>query len=629
MERVAPFAVGLLQVVLVALLLADPAALTAVPIRSLDYAAHFYNARRAAEHVWQSGRLWGYDPFWMAGFPQGLVSLIDGKLFCLLMLFAPRGIEALVFNGAVLGMLVCVPWLVYAAAATAGLAAAERVWAALVSMIVVFTVPAAVLFWSWGGISFFFGSALAVPVALLLAASLCEGSLTSRRGTAGALGALLVSFIHPVCGLLVAASVLPVLLYGTRPLGQRIRGLAVVAALMGVSVLPVVEALVWLRAPLRLSHPGAHEAFRGGVGQLARDWWQHPFDTLTRHDGAGGSIVVLPLALWGVVAVSARPSGEKSTPSEQIALRCAIAAACFCAVTAYGLSSLVERATALQPYRFLIPLHFFACIPAGIGAARWGRSLAGRHVASWVFALAAVCLVANAAWGLSPMLVLGHGRDDAEVAVARFVERETGAEDRILVESSVVGLWVQGPVLRAIPNARFALLPTIVPREFLGYVGVEPFVAHRYARFEEGVLFGRHVAALSGADLEAIFARYAVSWVVGCQPATIDVFERFSSLVEDVAPAADCRIFRVRSPQRSRFLDGDGRVVADVDRIDVRDASGDRVVLKYHWVPTLHTVPELPIEEVREPGMPVGFIAVRPGGIRDFSIRPRSVLAIR
>jgi hypothetical protein len=66
-------------------------------------------------------------------------------------------------------------------------------------------------------------------------------------------------------------------------------------------------------------------------------------------------------------------------------------------------------------------------------------------------------------------------------------------------------------------------------------------------------------------------------------------------------------------------------VTADVDRIDVKDAAGDRVVLKYHWVPMLRTDPPLPIEEAHAPGMPVGFIAVRPGTVRDFTIRPRRI----
>ena len=258
--------------------------------------------------------------------------------------------------------------------------------------------------------------------------------------------------------------------------------------------------------------------------------------------------------------------------------------------------------------------------------ARLRESLARRRVTSWALAAGALVVVFNAARGLAPMLVLGHGHDRAEVELAAFVERETTEEDRILVESTATALWVEGRLTRAILSARFALLPTQVRREFLGYVGVEPFAAPRYARFDGLTLFGERFASLSEPTFGALLARHAVSWVVGCNPRTLEGLARYPALIEAAGAAADCRIFRVRAPQRSRFLEGSGRVSADFDRIDVKDAAGERIVLKYHWLPTLRTDPPLPIEEAREPGMPVGFIAVHPGEIHDFTIRPRGVL---
>ena len=246
-------AVGLLQALLVAGLLADPSRLSTVPIRSLDYAAHFYNALHAADHLRSSARLWGYDPYWMVGFPQGFVGLIDDKLFMLLLLAAPRGWEAPVFNAGVVGILLAVPWMLHRAARAAGLAPGERCGAALAAVIVTFTVPAAVLFWSWGGLSFFFASVLAVPVSLLLATTLTEESLWSRRGLAGSFGAMLVAFTHPMGGPIVVAGLLPVLWCGERPAWNRLRDLLTLGMLMVLTVLPIFEATLWLRGPLRLA----------------------------------------------------------------------------------------------------------------------------------------------------------------------------------------------------------------------------------------------------------------------------------------------------------------------------------------------------------------------------------------
>ena len=63
-----------------------------------------------------------------------------------------------------------------------------------------------------------------------------------------------------------------------------------------------------------------------------------------------------------------------------------------------------------------------------------------------------------------------------------------------------------------------------------------------------------------------------------------------------------------------------------LDRIEVRQAAGERLILKYHWMPGLRTDPPLPIEEARQPGAPVGFIAIRPGTTTDFTIRPRGAV---
>jgi hypothetical protein len=63
-----------------------------------------------------------------------------------------------------------------------------------------------------------------------------------------------------------------------------------------------------------------------------------------------------------------------------------------------------------------------------------------------------------------------------------------------------------------------------------------------------------------------------------------------------------------------------------LDRIAVTHAVGDRIVLKYHWVPGLRTDPPLPIEEAPQRGASVGFIAVRPGATADFTIRPGTIV---
>jgi hypothetical protein len=292
------------------------------------------------------------------------------------------------------------------------------------------------------------------------------------------------------------------------------------------------------------------------------------------------------------------------------------------ALATYAVPVVLERMAVLQPYRFVIPLCFFLCVPAGRGIAR-GVDLAirGRPLAWASIALLAVP-VALAIRDLRPWLVLGHGFDPTETRLVEFIRRATAEEDRILVESTAMAAPVTAGAERTIWIRRFALLPFAVKREYLGYVATAPFMAHRYAGFADGKLLGRDLGTLSAPDLAGMLARYDVSWIVGCAPRTLNRLREFTSVVVEHEAVGDCKVFRVLAPTRSRFLEGEGRVQADLDRIDVTQVLGDRLVLKYHWLPNLRTEPPLPIAEAPQPGAKAGFIAIEPRDVREFTIRP-------
>lgn len=615
-------ALELLQATLVFCLLADPAATLTKPFRGVDYAPHFYAAVHAADHLRNNGTLWGYDPFWLAGSPEGYMSLTDNKLFCVFVSLAPAGWAALVFNAVALTMLLAVPALLYAAARLARQPVAEATGGAAAAMIITFSLPHAVYFWSWGGVSFFFASVLLVPTVVLLVVTLAERSLFSKGGFAASLLALFTLYAHPGVAPLLAAGALPLLWSGRRPFAARLRDLALLGALLVLPLLSLVDAS-WILGPeLRVSDPYKHAGFHGGVSQLVLDWWTRLVDTRTLRDGAGGLLAILPLALAGMVD-SGSGGARDGQPSRIAGFAIAIVLLLSAAAT-YVVPSLLHKFTRIQPYRFLIPFAFFACVPAGRGMARLGRSLAAARPLAWVAALLGALIVANAVTGLLPILVLGHGDDPAESALLAFLERSTSEEDRILVESTVIHLWQGEARHRLIAARQFALLPLSLPRELLGSIATAPLAAVRYAKFEDGVLFGKHLSDLSSEALEATLGRYAISWIAACSKNGVEGLRAFPRVVEETAPAGECAIFRVRAPERSRLLEGKGSVRASLDRIEVRGATGERLVLKYHWMPGLRTEPPLPIEEAPQPGAATGFIAVRPGDRRDFVILPRT-----
>jgi len=619
--RAALVVVGVVHAALVALLVSVPSELAQKPIRNTDYTPHYYAARHAAEHVRNTGVYWGYDPYWMAGYPEGHVSTVDNKLFCTLLLVAPAGWEPLFFNGVILLVLLSVPWLSALASRIGDGSWHEAAGAALVATVVTFSVPACVVFWSWGGISFFLVSVLMVPLAAGLAVTLIRQSLFSCRGALGTLAALFAVFTHPLAGPLLALLLLPVLWSGKRPLARRVGELAFLGAVLILPVLPIIEASAWARDVFQAPDP---HKLAGGLEQLRLDWWVYLLRSGDPFFGAGSLLAILPLAIIGSLPARA-DDGRELSPSASVVNRIALFGAAGCAIVTYLIPSLVPRVAVLQPFRFLIPLAFLVCVPAGRGLVRSARRFVERRTLERVFALLAVLIVANAIRDRRSLLVLGHGADRAEVELVEFLEKATTAEDRILVEANGMRFRAKGWLRRYVVIRRFALAPLLIEREFLGYVGTAPFVAHRYTSLERGMLFGNKLSDLREKRFEEILSRFGISWIVGCTGETLGPLRGFSATLEETAPLADCTIFRVREPKRSRFLEGGGEVRARLDRIEVSGASGDRIVLKYHWMPKLRTDPPLPIEEAPQSGAAVGFIAVRPSGTRDFVIRPRDL----
>ena len=466
-----------------------------------------------------------------------------------------------------------------------------------------------------------------MPASLALARIVAEGSLFSRSGLVGVLAGVFTVFVHPVGAAMLAGGMLPALLTrgGERSFVRRFRDFLLIGCAFIVPVLPFLEASLWLRGPLRPIDPAAHGYFRGGMNQLLVDWSLLLFGSNGAY-GAGGLLSIAVLAALG--RRRTRDFGPGDIANEILPRRVILTMAGGSALMVYVAPDLLGRIVLLQPYRFVIPLCFFLCLPAGRGIARGRHLMSQRRPLAWVAMALLTIPVGLAVRDLRPSLVLGHGFDPTETRLADFVRRATSEQDRILVESTVTPVPVTAGAERTILLRRFALLPLAAKREYLGYVATAPFMAHRYASFADGKLFGRDLGTLSAAGLGALLDRYDVSWVVGCAAATIDRLRQLTSLFAADEALGDCQVFRVLAPARSRFLEGKGRARADLDRIDVDDASGERLVLKYHWLPNLGTVPPLPIAEVAQPDAPVGFIGVRPGGVRHFTIVLRGPLGL-
>ncbi|MGH7898311.1 MAG: hypothetical protein ACREQQ_10180, partial [Candidatus Binatia bacterium] len=370
--------------------------------------------------------------------------------------------------------------------------------------------------------------------------------------------------------------------------------------------------------------PGA--AFlHGGLSQLREDWWTHLVEIDWLPHGAGGLLGLCLLAALGRSLDV--PDRRRAEARDDVRLeRWVVAsAASMSAFLAYVASSIVPRLVSLQPYRFVLPMAFLLCLPAGVALAEIVR---GRGAAR-LLALAAFGIMLEAGFAIAPIVAFGTGFDPAEDALVELLRRDGAGGGRTLVESHFQAFAASRGATREIKFKRFALLPLRVSGEYLGYTAAGLVTRQQYTRFGEGKLFGRKLRTLDEQELAGLLARYAVGRVVACTPRSMREFHRLGSVLEQRDPVGGCWSFAVRNPEPSRILEGGGLARGSLGRVAVRDADGERVVLKYHWMPSLATIPPLPIEEAPQPGASIGFIAVRPGSQRDFDVvarRPRALV---
>ena len=579
-----------------------------LPVYEYDYALHAYQVDRALRAFVEHGSLWSYDPLVLAGQPAGVVEDLTSK-----------SLEAFVIAAHATGIS---PWVAFdayvlfvhlallpAAWATARLFGFDRSSSA-------FTVLAWVLawhfdsflHWCWyiGMISWAFASYL-----ILLAVALAYRALADHRARhyAGlATVSALVTFVHPFSVLTLAA---PLAVTAAR---ERARIAAWEwAALAATVVVAALTTLTWIGPVLRFRHyvgpvnaflwPGASYALTDWLG-LLRDLAMtgEPVRTALR------SAFFLLSAFAAVDLVRARDERGVvlgTTVGVSIAL-------------AYlsGYSSWLRQT---QPYRHVAPATLGAALLAASFVVRLARASErpGRdaRAALLVAALARAPELVRTALGYLPGLLpapqrprsafrpgpfaggssderappfMGQSAPSPDYArVARAVKPLIGDSGRVAVLD-----WVLGEYLPT-----FAELPTLggIAERNVPHAAAHPL---------------RHAEPRRpGSDPVARYlAEYAVAAVVtkGDAPA----FDSRDDLLEGPLTIGPFNVYRVRRPT-SLFATGSGHIsVQTSNSIRVTDASGARIVLRFHFMETLRCRPNCSALRAAADQDPVGFIQI-------------------
>lgn len=581
------------------------------PIYTDDYGMHYSQCIAAKRFLSEFGRCWAYDPYFLAGFPRGVLVNADNKAWELFYsLCSPLVGQGRAFKLYVLLFLVGCPLLIYRAVRNFQCSRAEALTAAWFSLFFLFlSTPKD--FIQWGMVSFVIMSYFALYCFSRLHVLFEKFTIKNYLVATAACSLLLLMHILAVLIITVPA----VVLYLGRANKFKFREHALVLLLpcvvLGVNgywLVPIAQMLHYKTArpenyEFVLQIKSAIEALNVYVKQYRSIELCHPVLNNTLPEalllllGGGG------LYRWGRRRFYPR------------AFSFGFGAAALFLIAYFG--SHTPFFAQFQPQRFTIPLGLLLLVPAACMACRVGEQvLSGRSWRERLF-LVALALVVFYRPVVRPFGIfyknglyrLNCTFPEELHQLFEFFERETTTDGRILIEDSE--FCPEEPEHQYYGGHFTGLFPEYVRREYLAAPRPMYPITHSFASFTRGVLFERDVSSFSLDELQETFDLYNVLWIVCWHDETIRSFARFPGYIRPVAQVEKFIVYRVnREP--SFFLKGTGRVRADYNKIELTDLrpEGGEIIIAYHWHETLQAEPPVPIDRVFLGEDPVGFVRI-------------------
>ncbi|MFH1858148.1 MAG: hypothetical protein ABH845_04525, partial [Candidatus Omnitrophota bacterium] len=157
-----------------------------------------------------------------------------------------------------------------------------------------------------------------------------------------------------------------------------------------------------------------------------------------------------------------------------------------------------------------------------------------------------------------------------------------------------------------------AILPHWTKREIVNPPLPEMPLQVAKLGFVDGVLFGKPIEEFSSKEFQEYLQQYNIRWIICFSPTAKRYLEdQPLDFIRKEALIAHLSCYSVNRPS-NYFLKGSGKVFADFNRLVLKEVKADsgEVIVSYHWLPGLRTVPERKIEKAPVKGDPVGFIKI-------------------
>ncbi len=576
------------------------------PLIDQDWGLHFYHLR-SLQSYWRDGAgLSGYNPYFMAGYPSNTIQDLSVKFFE----FAALGLSTIA--------LAPVQWFKIVAFLATASVPALMFYAGrnffyhhmFRDMIAVGSALLGTLYW-WNSLprEMFFYGMIGFPVAAYC--SVWGVSLFYRLVKDSPKPGLLhlgwLLFATVILPLHVQSLVIfmPFMIALLIVQARRIPGTLyfwLVAAL-------AVGALInfpWLTTAFQHRHDDVSSAI---VDQLPLFASSDPLTFLIDYLGAKGYWTFRPsfvekgfrLMLLILGAVGTRELFKQDNRPVGVMLTAGLSVLFL--LTYFG--AFIPGLAAWQPLRFKVPLDLFLVIGAAYCLNQWlTRQQPLRfYLVPATFALGGLALVINLVQTESTgKLQLRADMRPEITAIVDWVGRETPGDGRVLFEESgdETGFVYDGMYLSS-------FLPHLSGRQLIGGPINIYNDRHHFAEFHSGQLFKRDIGAISDDDLRNYLRLYNIGAIVAFHPASIKKLLSIPGLVTVERRIGPIHLMKVNQPL-SWFVEGDGKVQAGANRLELRNLKGSEILLKYHWVAGLNSEPAATIEPVRLADDPIPFI---------------------
>jgi hypothetical protein len=627
----------------------DPAS----PVVMVDHAIHEDHGALGARFLRESGRTWGYDPFFMAGYPETPVwdsSSNPSILFDLI--GGDRGYRS--YKVGLLASSILLLVAITGGAWAAGLRLSEVTLATFLAWFVFWTGFTSGL---WRSGLFAFVSASAGVVLLL---GLCSrfDRLPSKGGW---LALTLVGsglfFYHVTAPILAIGGLVAFLATVARKHGWRWH-----AAIVGAGLIAVVVNLFWL-IPLwqfRGIRTGSGLFMTSNSALFLRDYFLAP-----SVEGRT-ALVLLVLGMAGLLGwwFGGRRASAAAFGGSIVGL-----------LLLTGFGSLWEPTRNLEPLRFRVTVLFLLALPAASSVVGISKTLA-RLVGSGRLGALAVVVVwgsllgawASFEWnyfGLSWWLLSNRrplvvGIKPEMRMMVNWLRTNTDLSGRVLFEDQLRLLEMTDPEC----THWTPLLPALLEpdkRLFIGGLYQTAFIKHhKQAAFGDFQLGDRKIDEWTPSEFRSYAETYNLGWIVCWSPLSrfwfdnyaparrVATIPRYSSPRRPVSNNEhewktidrlagfemakkymlegeyNYAVYRIERPH-SYFLKGKGRIVnVEPDRVELADVEpeGGAVVLSLHWIDTWKSNPPLTLKPQPRPPDPIDFLRIElPGPVGRIVLR--------